>query len=442
MDKAQPAGEYGGQHSFGAPPDLSLADVTLSDKADKESGPRDWLYRKGFLQLAGGAYAATAFACPFKKLEEFTIEFWVKTPVKDREQSLIQQSPRQPSGRSSLCSWRVHLNPNGLIVFNVFNEHDQQWDGGVTSRDAINDGNWHHVAVVRTGWTEEDNKRLRNCLKTITREHMKLVSNVDVLRGKTALAVETAVSRLLYQEAFPPDWDSREQSALRHVVSKLMEENFDDLAIALRSAQITKSETQLKAHLERFWKRSATEADLIFETGRIYIDGQLNQEKVSKKERLVLPRAIDGDGVILGRDTRMHDGAFFEGAFDEIRLWNHERTDDDIQVYQNVQLRAPLNDRERQLFSHLTVHWGFDHDDDNGKIIDTAPERLLTVTVTRLTQSADTADDKKPQVQPRTHAVVHPRLSHGGVYSLGSNSNCPVWPMWFYLTTGGACVCG
>lgn len=76
---------------------------------------------------------------------DFTVDFWMKTTSSDVRAVL---NKRQFCAHSSF--WDIRLSAGHLVI-----ELDQ--DAGATNYNlfrstiAVNDGNWHHVALVRQG---------------------------------------------------------------------------------------------------------------------------------------------------------------------------------------------------------------------------------------------------------------------------------------------------
>ncbi|OGV67015.1 MAG: hypothetical protein A3K19_29610 [Lentisphaerae bacterium RIFOXYB12_FULL_65_16] len=78
---------------------------------------------------------------------------------------------------------------------------------------------------------------------------------------------------------------------------------------------------------------------------RLYIDG-LEQAVSADGENVTLPANATWDGSTLGSDAGAD--AFFNGAIDEVRLWNYVRTPSEVQVFY-----------DRQLFDNTPGLWGY-----------------------------------------------------------------------------------
>lgn len=81
----------------------------------------------------------------------FTIDFWVKTTQTGRQYATLIE---RDNGSFSSGSWSILFNKNTAsdgIVYYANSSLDGSGTAIVSSVTAINDGNWHHVAVIGLG---------------------------------------------------------------------------------------------------------------------------------------------------------------------------------------------------------------------------------------------------------------------------------------------------
>ena len=71
---------------------------------------------------------------------DFTFSAWVKTSASGSRQDLLDVGTNTPYAAAMFF-----INPNGTV------EIDYAYSVGPASTLAVNDGNWHHVAAVKTG---------------------------------------------------------------------------------------------------------------------------------------------------------------------------------------------------------------------------------------------------------------------------------------------------
>jgi len=70
---------------------------------------------------------------------EITVEFWIKTTSGNTSHPVVTGN----------VFFTAQLNDTGLIQFDVGD--DNTWSGSLSAATAINDGNWHYVALVYDG---------------------------------------------------------------------------------------------------------------------------------------------------------------------------------------------------------------------------------------------------------------------------------------------------
>ncbi|QJE98939.1 Calx-beta domain-containing protein [Luteolibacter luteus] len=78
---------------------------------------------------------------------DFSLAAWVKVDPGSPLGTVIQQ--REPGASGHQGEYVLNVNANGTVNFFVYNNDQHQFD--LTTTATLNDGQWHHVAAIRSG---------------------------------------------------------------------------------------------------------------------------------------------------------------------------------------------------------------------------------------------------------------------------------------------------
>ena len=80
---------------------------------------------------------------------DFSLAAWVKVNPGSPLGTVIQQ--REPGASGHLGEYMLNVNADGTVNFFVYNNNAYQFD--LTTAATLNDGQWHHLAAIRSGTT-------------------------------------------------------------------------------------------------------------------------------------------------------------------------------------------------------------------------------------------------------------------------------------------------
>lgn len=78
---------------------------------------------------------------------DFTVEAWVNTTASSGSQAIVHQ---RETGGGWVGAYRVSVNADGTVYFGLYGS---DWQFNFSGSVKVNDGKWHHIAVVRNGTT-------------------------------------------------------------------------------------------------------------------------------------------------------------------------------------------------------------------------------------------------------------------------------------------------